>query len=88
MDLDAISQHFFGTTDIDTLSPEALEAGRERVSIAFGTERDAGRRFALWAVLRATGVAPAPHVAFEDAREIRAAEAYGAAIGFAERSDD
>ena len=88
MDLDAISQHFFGTTDIDTLSPEALEAGRERVSIAFGTERDAGRRFALWAVLRATGVAPAPHVAFKDAREIRAAEAYAAAIGFTERSDD
>ncbi|TCP94607.1 hypothetical protein C8J42_1011077 [Sphingomonas sp. PP-CE-1A-559] len=88
MDLDAISQHFFGTTDIDTLSPEALEAGRERVSIAFGTEREAGRRFALWAVLRATGVAPAPHVAFKDAREIRAAETYAAAIGFAERSDD
>lgn len=88
MDLDAISQHFFGTTDIDTLSPEALESGRERVSIAFGTEREAGRRFALWAVLRATGSAPAPHVAFKDAREIRAAEAYAAAIGFAERSDD
>ena len=88
MDLDAISQHFFGTTDIDTLSPEALEAGRERVSIAFGTEREAGRRFALWAVLRAIGLAPAPHVAFKDAREIRTAEAYAAAIGFAERSDD
>jgi hypothetical protein len=88
MDLDAISQHFFGTADIDTLSSEALEAGRERVSIAFGTERDAGRRFALWAVLRATGVTPLPNVAFKDAREIRAAEAYAAAIGFAERSDE
>jgi hypothetical protein len=88
MDLDAISQHFFGTTDIDTLDPDALEAGRERVSIAFGTEREPGRRFALWAVLRATGHSPAPHVAFKGSREIRAAEAYAAAIGYAERSDD
>lgn len=81
MDLDAISHHFFGTTDIDTLSPEALEAGRERVSIAFGTERESGRRFALWAVLRATGDAPDPARAFKDPREQRAAQMYASAIG-------
>ncbi|MES3152502.1 hypothetical protein [Sphingomonas faeni] len=87
MDLDAISQHFFGTTDIDALDPDALDAGRERVSIAFGTEREPGRRFALWAVLRATGVAPEPRVAFKDAREIRAGEAYAAAIGLSPHTE-
>ena len=87
MDLDAISHHFFGTTDIDTLSPEALEAGRDRVSLAFGTEREPGRRFALWAVLRATGDAPDPTRAFKDPREQRAAQMYAAAIGMAGADD-
>ena len=87
MDLDAISHHFFGTTDIDTLSPESLEAGRDRVSLAFGTERDSGRRFALWAVLRATGDAPDPTRAFKDPREQRAAQMYASAIGMAGADD-
>ena len=87
MDLDAISHHFFGTTDIDTLSPEALEAGRERVSLAFGTEREPGRRFALWAVLRATGDAPDPTRSFKDPREQRAAQMYASAIGMAGADD-
>lgn len=87
MDLDAISHHFFGTTNIDTLSPEALEAGRDRVALAFGTEREPGRRFALWAVLRATGDAPDPTHAFEDPRERRAAQMYAFAIGMAGADD-
>ncbi|HXH15255.1 MAG TPA: hypothetical protein VNJ10_03890 [Sphingomonas sp.] len=78
MDLDAISQHFFGTTEIDTLDEPALEAGRERVSIALGTEREPGRRFALWAVLCATGEVPDPLRTFKDPRERRAAESYAA----------
>lgn len=87
MDLDAISQHFFGTTDIDTLAPDAIEEGRDRVSIAFGTEREPGRRFALWAVLRATGEAPAPHVAFEDPRERRAAETYARIMSVSDQAE-
>ena len=87
MDLDAVLQHFFGTADIDTLGPEAVEAGRERVSIAFGTEREPGRRFALWAVLCATGAAPDPHGAFEDPRERRAAQLYAAAMRAVDHPD-
>ena len=87
MDLDAISRHFFGTVDIDQLDGDALDAGRERVALAFGTEREPGRRFALWAVLRATGTAPPPHVAFKDPREQRAAEAYARAIGMVDPDD-
>ncbi|BCA61164.1 hypothetical protein HMP09_0398 [Sphingomonas sp. HMP9] len=87
MDIDAISHHFFGTTEIDTLDPEALEAGRDRVSLAFGTEREPGRRFALWAVLRATGEAPDPVRAFKDPREQRAAQMYASAISMAGADD-
>lgn len=88
MDLDAISRHFFGTTDIDALDPAALEAGRDRLSLAFGTEQETGRRFALWAVLRATGEAPAPHLAFKDPREQRAAEVYARVLSQSDEPDD
>ena len=88
MDLDAIANHFFHTADIDTLDPAALEAGRDRLSLAFGTEREPGRRFALWAVLRATGEAPAPHVAFEDPRERRAAEVDASVLRQSDPSGD
>lgn len=87
MYLDAVLRHFFGTTDVDTLDPAVVEQGREKIAIAFGTEREAGRRFALWAVLRATGEAPDPRNAFENLRERRAAEMYASAIAVADRSD-
>jgi hypothetical protein len=76
MDLDALLLHFFGTTDLDTLDDDAIETGRERVAIAFGTERDSGRRFALWIVLHALGSAPDPEKAFKNAADRKAAEDY------------
>ncbi|KQS48883.1 MULTISPECIES: hypothetical protein [unclassified Sphingomonas] len=87
MDLDAVLRHFFGTADIDALDQSAIDDGREKVAIAFGTEREPGRRFALWAVLRSTGDAPDPRDAFEDLRERRAAAMYASAIAVADRSD-
>ena len=76
MDLDALLTHFFGTADLDDLDDAAIEAGRDRASIAFGTERDAGRRFALWILLHATGGAPDPATAFKNAADRKAAEDY------------
>lgn len=76
MDLDALLHHFFGTADLDALDEPAIEAGRERVEIAFGTERDSGRRFALWIVLHALGTAPDPEKAFKNAADRKAAEDY------------
>jgi len=76
MDLDAMLAHYFGTTDLDAVDEAAFEAGIERAGIAFGIERDAGRRFAIWTFLHALGAAPDPAVAFKDARERKAAEDY------------
>ncbi|MET0375631.1 MAG: hypothetical protein ABW128_15415 [Rhizorhabdus sp.] len=76
MDLEALLHHYFGTEDLDELDDEAIESGRERVAIAFGTERDSGRRFALWIVLHALGSAPDPAVAFKNAADRKAAEDY------------
>lgn len=76
MDLDALLHHVFGTDDLDSLDEAAIENGRERVAIAFGTERDSGRRFALWILLHALGSAPDPEIAFEDPKDRKAAEDY------------
>lgn len=85
MDLDALLQHFFGTDDLDRLTEGEVETGRLKVEIAFGTERDPGRRFALWVVLHALGTAPDPQKAFKDQREREAAIEYARAVDQAER---
>lgn len=76
MDLDALLHSYFGTDDLDGLDAAALEAGRDRVAVAFGTERDGGRRFALWILLHALDAAPDPQIAFKDPQERKAAEDY------------
>jgi len=76
MDLDALLHHYFGTDDLDALDDQAIEAGRERAAVAFGTERDSGRRFALWILLHALGDAPDPATAFKNAADRKAAEDY------------
>lgn len=87
MDLDTLLTHYFGTEDIDRLDPAAIEDGKERVRIAFGTERESGRRFALWAVLKTLGDAPDPRDAFDVAAERDAALAYARALSFASAPD-
>ncbi|KQS01763.1 hypothetical protein ASG11_13050 [Sphingomonas sp. Leaf357] len=76
MDLDALLQHYFDTTDLETLDETAFARGVERLGTAFGLEREPGRRFALWSLLHTLGDAPDPAVAFEDPQERRAAQAY------------
>ena len=85
MDLDALLLHYFGTDDLDALDEAAIEDGRQRVEIAFGTERDSGRRFALWILLHALGAAPDPEVAFKDAKDRKAAEDFAWAARRMER---
>jgi hypothetical protein len=85
MDLDALLFNFFGTTDLESLDEAAIVDGRERIGIAFGTEREPGRRFALWVILHGLGDAPDPATAFKDRGERDAALAYARAIERAER---
>lgn len=85
MDLEALLHHYFGTEDLDALDESAIDDGRQRVEIAFGTERDSGRRFALWIVLHALGAAPEPEIAFKDAKDRKAAEDYAWAAHRMER---
>ena len=65
MDFDDQLQRYFGTTDLSSIHPEAMNAGLERMRVDLGLETDSGRRFALWAVMYMFGAAPDLDSAFE-----------------------
>ncbi|WP_109809050.1 hypothetical protein [Sphingosinithalassobacter portus] len=69
MDLDTLLHHYFGPEGLDAENPAALEAGISRLRTDMGVEQEPGRRFALWALLHALGVAPDPDDAFENPQE-------------------
>ena len=58
MDLDALLRSTFGTADLATITPPALQAGIERLQVDLGLETDRGRRFALWSLLHMLGRTP------------------------------
>ena len=77
MDLEELLRHYFGTSDPDALDEAELQQGKERLALAFGIEREPGRRFALWTLMQAFDFAPYPADAFKDEPKLRrAAEDY------------
>jgi hypothetical protein len=76
MDLDALLDHYFDSLDPDAIDPTRLGMGKEKLAVDFGIERDPARRFALWTLMEAFGIAPAPADAFKDPGLKRAAEDY------------
>ena len=73
MNLDDQIHRYFGTSDLASVPPEALEAGIERMKVDLGLTRDRGERFALWALLHSLGSAPDLDVAFENHADREAA---------------
>ena len=66
MNLDDLLHRTFGTSDLSAITPDALEAGTERLAVDLGLETDRDRRFALWSLLYILGKAPDLDVAFPD----------------------
>ena len=73
MDFDEQLRRHFGTADLDTLSPEAIESGVEKMLVEFGLEKDRARRFAMWTLLHMLGAAPDLEIAFRDEADREAA---------------
>ena len=73
MDLDDQLRRYFAATDLSALSPDALEAGVERMRVDFGMETDRPRRFALWTLMHMFGAAPDLDIAFKDEADREAA---------------
>lgn len=76
MDLEDQFRRYFGTADLSSVTPAALEAGIERMKVDFGLERDRGNRFALWALMHMLGAGPDLEVAFKDEKEREAARVF------------
>jgi hypothetical protein len=73
VELDGLIDHFFGTDDPASLSEAAFARALEKLTIAFGVEREPGRKFALWTLMEALGVAPLPAEAFAKEPQLKAA---------------
>ncbi|MFD1106548.1 hypothetical protein [Sphingobium olei] len=73
MQFDDQLRRYFGSADLDALTPDALVAGMERMRVDLGLEKDRGRRFALWSLLFLLGDAPDLDATFEDAADRDAA---------------
>ena len=73
MNLDDQIRRYFGTSDLASVPPEALNAGIEHMKVRLGLTQDPGERFALWALLHALGSAPDLDVAFESEADREAA---------------
>lgn len=73
MDLEALLLHFFETDDPAALTEGEFALAIERLKIGFGTERDPGRKFALWTLLHAFDEAPLPADAFAKDPKLKAA---------------
>lgn len=66
MDFQDLILRYFGQSDMETLSVNALSVGMERMQVDFGLEKNSGRRFALWTLMYMLGNAPDLDVAFKD----------------------
>lgn len=75
MQLDALLQEYFGTSDIGAITFAGRQAGTERLLVDLGLETDRGRRFAMWLLLHTLGAAPDLDVVFEDRADRDAARA-------------
>ena len=73
MNFDDQMRRYFGTSDLSSVPPAALEAGVEHMRVDLGLTSDRGERFALWALLHVLGSAPDLDVAFKDENDREAA---------------
>jgi hypothetical protein len=73
MQFDDLLFRYFGTRELDDVSPASLRSGIERMEVDLGIATDSGQRFALWCLLHILGHAPDLDVAFEDAADRDAA---------------
>ena len=66
-------RRYFGTSDLASVPPSALDAGIEHMKVDLGLTKDSGERFALWTLLHTLGSAPDLDVVFETEADREAA---------------
>ena len=69
MNFDDQIRRYFGTSNLEFVPPQALNAGIEHMKVDLGLTKDRGERFALWALLHTLASAPDLYVVFEAERD-------------------
>lgn len=87
MDFDQLLVRFFGTAEIDSLSPDALVAGTNRLRLQFALETDEEARFGLWCLMYMLGAAAEPEDAFTSEEDRAAARDFAETVD-AEMDED
>ena len=85
MNLDDQIRRYFGTSNLEAVSPDALNAGVEHMKVNLGLTKDRGERFALWALLHTLGSAPDLDVVFETETDREAARNF---MDLIQKADD
>lgn len=76
MRLDDQLRRYFDTDDLDSVPPDVLAVGIEKMRVDLGLQSDRGYRFALWSLLFLMGEAPDLDVTFEDEDDRDAARTF------------
>ena len=80
MDFDQLLVRFFGTADIETLAPESLVAGVNRLRLQFRLEKDDEQRFGLWCLMYMLGAQVDPETAFATKEDRAAAREFAETV--------
>ncbi len=73
MQFDDLVRRYYGTTDMAEIPSAARDAAVERMRVDFGLEKDANRRFVLWAFMAMHDAEPDISDAFANEAEREAA---------------
>ncbi|TCU61077.1 hypothetical protein EDF58_101384 [Novosphingobium sp. PhB57] len=87
MDFDDQLRRYFGTDDLSTIAPTALETGIDRMRVDLGMEKDRSRRFALWSLLYLFNASPDLDVAFDNDEDRNAARDFMDMMAKAQEAD-
>ncbi len=87
MDFDDQLRRYFATADLGAVTPDALQAGLEKMQVDFGLEQDRPRRFALWSLLYMLGASPDLDIAFKDEADRNVARDFMDMIERAQRQE-
>lgn len=87
MDFDDQLRRYFATADLGAVTPDALQAGLEKMRVDFGLEHDRARRFALWSLLYMLGASPDLDIAFKDEADRNVARDFMDMIERAQREE-
>lgn len=87
MDFDDQLRRYFATADLGAVTPDALQAGLEKMRVDFGLEQDRARRFALWCLLYMLDASPDLDIAFKDEADRNLARDFMDMIGRAQQEE-